>query len=137
MKTKWFKRIGWFHVPVSAPGIIVTILAALFCAQVFVAVDRHSHSASDTLYGVFPFVVCTSSCWTGSRDGRAKEEQLKQALQRLFRVTKSERFRHQASSLYKQRDFLSSALSAALRTSQQTRPPSRLSVSGTKSDSVR
>jgi len=24
---------------------------------VFVAVDRHSHSASDTLYGIFPYVV--------------------------------------------------------------------------------
>jgi hypothetical protein len=29
-----------------------------FCAQVFVAVDRHSHSASDTLYGVFPCFAC-------------------------------------------------------------------------------
>ena len=26
---------------------------------VFKAVDRHSHSVSDTLYGVFPFFVCT------------------------------------------------------------------------------
>jgi hypothetical protein len=25
--------------------------------QVFLAVDRNSHSVSDTLYGVFPFVV--------------------------------------------------------------------------------
>jgi hypothetical protein len=33
------------------------VLAAVFCVQVFIAVDRHSHSASDTLYGIFPFVV--------------------------------------------------------------------------------
>lgn len=59
MKTKWFKRIGWFHVPASLPGVIVTCLAVLFCGQVFVAIDRHSHSASDTLYSVFPFAVCT------------------------------------------------------------------------------
>jgi hypothetical protein len=26
---------------------------------VFTAVDRHSHSVSDTLYGVFPSFVCT------------------------------------------------------------------------------
>jgi len=32
-------------------------LAAVFCGQVFLAVDRHSHSVSDTLYGVFPYVV--------------------------------------------------------------------------------
>jgi len=32
-------------------------LAVVFCAQVFLAVDRHSHSVSDTLYGVFPYIV--------------------------------------------------------------------------------
>lgn len=55
MKTVWFKRVGWFHVPISAAGAIVCLLALAFCTQVFLAVDRHSHSASDTLYGVFPF----------------------------------------------------------------------------------
>ena len=59
MKTNWFKRVGWFHVPVSIPGVVVSLLAALFCYTVFRAVDRHSHSASDTLYNVFPFVACT------------------------------------------------------------------------------
>ena len=59
MKTKWFKQIGWFYLPVSAPGVVAALLALLFCVQVFIAVDRHSHSASDTLYGVFPFFVCT------------------------------------------------------------------------------
>jgi hypothetical protein len=29
--------------------------------QVFTAIDRRSHSASDTLYGIFPFWV---SAWT-------------------------------------------------------------------------
>ena len=32
-------------------------LTIAFCAQVFLAIDRHSHSASDTLYGVFPYFV--------------------------------------------------------------------------------
>lgn len=59
MKTAWFKRIGWIHLPVSVPGCIITLLALLFCTQVFVAVDRHSHSVSDTFYGVFPFFACT------------------------------------------------------------------------------
>jgi hypothetical protein len=58
MKTKWFKRFGWFYVPVSIPGAIICVLAALFCLTVFGAVDGHSHSVSDTLYGVFPFFVC-------------------------------------------------------------------------------
>jgi hypothetical protein len=58
MKNVWFKRVGWIHVPVSVPGAILTLAALAFCEQVFVAVDRHSHSVSDTLYGVFPFFAC-------------------------------------------------------------------------------
>lgn len=57
MKTQWFKRLGWLYIPVSVPGAIVWVLAALFCLTVFRAVDGHSHSASDTLYGVFPYFV--------------------------------------------------------------------------------
>ena len=58
MKAAWFRRVGWIYLPVSVPGAIITLLALLFCAQVFLAVDRHSHSVSDTLYGVSPFFAC-------------------------------------------------------------------------------
>jgi hypothetical protein len=34
------------------------VMALVFCAQVFRAVDRRSHSVSHTLYGVFPFFSC-------------------------------------------------------------------------------
>ena len=57
MSRRWFARWGWIHRPVAAPGWIALALCLAFCAQVFVAVDRNSHSVSDTLYGVFPFVV--------------------------------------------------------------------------------
>ena len=59
MKRNWFKRGGWVYMPVSIPGGIVALMAMASCVQVFFAVDRHSHSASDTLYGVFPYFVCT------------------------------------------------------------------------------
>jgi len=36
---------------------VLVVLAAAFCVQFFLAVDARSHSASDTLYGIFPFVV--------------------------------------------------------------------------------
>jgi len=58
MKTVWFKRWGWFYFPVSAPGVIIALMALAFCVQVFVAIDRKSHSASDTLYGIFPYFAC-------------------------------------------------------------------------------
>ena len=58
MKQAWFKRFGWFYLPISVPGTIVFLTAVGFCVNVFLAIDRHSHSVSDTLYGVFPFFTC-------------------------------------------------------------------------------
>jgi len=75
MKTKWFKQFGWFYVPASVPGAAAYLLAGLFCLTVFQAIDRHSHSASDTLYGIFPFFVCTFLLldWLGRRTSEGGE----------------------------------------------------------------
>jgi len=59
MKHEWFRTWGWIYRPISVQGWIVVTLAVLFCINVFLAVDRHSHSASDTLYGIFPYIVPT------------------------------------------------------------------------------
>jgi hypothetical protein len=56
---RWFVPWGWTYRPVSWQGVTLVALAAVFCGQVFLAVDRHAHSVSDTLYGVFPYVVPT------------------------------------------------------------------------------
>jgi hypothetical protein len=58
MNNAWFKRFGWVYRPVSWQGAVLLLLALAFCVQVFVAVDRHSHSATDTLYGVFHYFAC-------------------------------------------------------------------------------
>jgi hypothetical protein len=73
MNTAWFKRIGWIHLPVSIPGAVITLAALAFCVQVFVTVDRHSHSVSDTLYGVFPFFACAFLLfdWIAERTSRS------------------------------------------------------------------
>ncbi len=72
MKRSWFKRWGWVYRPVSWYGAWLVLMAVVFCAQVFRAVDRHSHSASDTLYGVFPYFVCCFLLlnWVASRTCR-------------------------------------------------------------------
>lgn len=57
MKRPWFRPWGWGYLPISWQGVLITALALAFCVNVFLAVDRRSHSASDTLYGIFPFVV--------------------------------------------------------------------------------
>jgi len=70
----WFKPRGWIYRPTSWQGVVLVLLAAVFCFQVFVAVDRRSHSASDTLYGVFPFVVpCLMLLnWVASKTSRSE-----------------------------------------------------------------
>ena len=57
MKTIWFKRWGWFYLPISLPGVVIALAALAFYVQIFLVIDRNSHSVSDTLYGVFPFVA--------------------------------------------------------------------------------
>ena len=57
MKTSWFKSWGWIYRPISWQGVLITLLDLAFCIQVFMAIDRNSHSVSDTLYGIFPYVV--------------------------------------------------------------------------------
>jgi len=58
MKSVWFARLGWFWRPASWQGAVLLLLAVAFSVQVFVAVDRRSHSVSDTVYGVFPYLAC-------------------------------------------------------------------------------
>jgi hypothetical protein len=57
IQRRWFVAWGWVYRPVTWQGVVLVLLTALFCVQVFVAVDRHAHAASDTLYGIFPYVV--------------------------------------------------------------------------------
>ena len=57
MQRIWFRPWGWVYRPVGWLGVMLVVLATAFCVQAFLAVDRHAHSVSDTLYGIFPYVV--------------------------------------------------------------------------------
>jgi hypothetical protein len=57
MTQNWFKPMGWIYLPVSIPGAFLTLLCLAFCVHIFLFVDRNSHSNTDTLYGIFPFVM--------------------------------------------------------------------------------
>lgn len=57
MKTIWFKKAGLIYLPVSLFGGLFYLLTIVFCVNVFIAIDRHAYSVSDTLYGVFPYFV--------------------------------------------------------------------------------
>ncbi len=58
MKPVWYKKFGWLFLPISWEGWLLALLGLLFCVQVFIAIDRHSHSVSDTFYGIFPYFAC-------------------------------------------------------------------------------
>ena len=57
MKFRWFKTWGWIYRPVSWQGLLIVLITLAFCVQVFIAVDRNAHSVSDTLYGIFPYII--------------------------------------------------------------------------------
>jgi hypothetical protein len=59
----WFKRYGWIYIPISAEGVIVTILAVVFLVPVFTAIVRNGHSVSDDLYHMFVYTSCTAFWW--------------------------------------------------------------------------
>jgi hypothetical protein len=71
----WFKHWGWIYLPIAWQGMAATLFACAFCVQVFVAVDRNSHSVSDTLYGIFPYVVpmLILLYWVASKTSDATE----------------------------------------------------------------
>jgi len=57
MSRRRFRPWSWRFRPVSLQGWVLVVLAAVFCTPTFLAVDRHSHSVSDTRDGVFPYVA--------------------------------------------------------------------------------
>ncbi len=73
MKFQWFKKKGWIYIPVSTAGVIISLMTVVFCVTVFTAVDRHSHSNSDTLYGIFPYFISafTLLFWIASNTSRS------------------------------------------------------------------
>ncbi len=71
MAEKLFKPMGWLFLPASPAGFLIVGLALAFCVHIFLAVDGRSHSVSDTLYGVFPYFVCSFLLvnWVAVRTG--------------------------------------------------------------------
>ena len=49
MNLKWFVRKGILFFPVSIIGWLISLVSIAFCVYLFIHIDSHSHSASDTL----------------------------------------------------------------------------------------
>ena len=67
----WFKPAGLFFRPASSIGWLLSAGVGAFCANIFWAIDRHAHSVSDTLYGIFPFwaPALLALAWIADRTG--------------------------------------------------------------------
>jgi len=63
MHTAWFVPLGGVHAPRSLGGWLVTLAAVAYMIQVFLAIDAHAHSATDTLYAVYPHWGVTFLGW--------------------------------------------------------------------------
>jgi hypothetical protein len=63
MRSVWFKKLGWFYVPVHAMGLFVTGIAIIFLIPVYMAIVRSGHSVSDNLYQLFVYTTCTAFWW--------------------------------------------------------------------------
>lgn len=49
MKFPWFKQVGILFIPTSVAGWLILISVLIFALYLFVDIDGHSHSVSDTL----------------------------------------------------------------------------------------
>ena len=63
MKQIWFKKAGWFYIPIHPLGFGVSILAIVFMLPVVLAIDRTVHSVTDELYEIFIYATCTAFWW--------------------------------------------------------------------------
>jgi hypothetical protein len=51
-----FRKFGPLYLPQNVAGALLCLWTAFVAEQTFVLVDRHSHSASDTLIGAAPII---------------------------------------------------------------------------------
>jgi hypothetical protein len=74
MNLRWFVRKGILFFPVSIIGWLISAASIAFCVYIFIHIDSHSHSASDTLinfafnallvaavYSLIPFLTSKES----------------------------------------------------------------------------
>ena len=63
MNPHWFRKSGWFYLPVHPAGYIITLLAVVFLIPIYMAIFRNGHSVSDDLYEMFVYTTCTAFWW--------------------------------------------------------------------------
>lgn len=70
----WFKRVGWFYIPIHFAGGIITMIAIAFLVPVVIAITRNGHSVSDDLYHIFVYATCTAFWWKWVAEKTSEDE---------------------------------------------------------------
>ncbi len=63
MKQVWFKKWGWFYLPITAMGMIITLFVIAFMVPIVMAIDRNAHATADEMYQIFVYASCTAFWW--------------------------------------------------------------------------
>ena len=63
MEAIWFKKFGWLYMPIHFIGWIITLTSVGTAIWFFMAIDKHSHSVSDTLINFFVYFTCIAFWW--------------------------------------------------------------------------
>jgi hypothetical protein len=64
MDFPWFRRRGWFYLPVSKMGWAILLVAFVYVVYKFREIDSDSHSVSDTLINWVFYVLITGAVYT-------------------------------------------------------------------------
>lgn len=60
---KWFKQTPLLPVPVHLAGWLLSLAALALDSWFFIAIDRNSHSVSDTLIRFFIYFTAVTFWW--------------------------------------------------------------------------
>ena len=84
---------SWFYVPISLLGAIITLIALDTDVWFFMAIDRHSHSASDTLTNFLPYFISVWVIFTFIASNTSFNNKLKNDLNDKFKNNQSGQLR--------------------------------------------
>ena len=59
----WFKKAGWFYLPVHAMGIVVTLVMIIFLVAGCVALIRHDDAMTNNTFKIFIAASCAGFWW--------------------------------------------------------------------------
>lgn len=54
---RWFLKIGWFHLPLTLMGWLITLFAIAISIIMVVVLGHKSTSTMDAVISVFPYVI--------------------------------------------------------------------------------